>query len=100
VTANPSLVLIVIVFPWVGSQPAKETRPACGASTGAPAAPPTSMPVWPRSRYSSPPNSKPRKTGPSAGQLQASAEAGASSTAAAITTTSVVLLVNIAEWRT
>jgi hypothetical protein len=54
------------------------------------------MPVWPCSRYSSPPNSKPRKTGPSAGQLHALAEPGANSTIAA-TTTSVVFFVNIGE---
>jgi hypothetical protein len=36
-----------MVFPFDGSEPAKLTRPAAGASTAESTAPPTSIPRWP-----------------------------------------------------
>ena len=48
VTEKPSAVSIVTLSPFVGTDPANVTAPARGAETGAPAAPPTSMPrCWP-----------------------------------------------------
>jgi hypothetical protein len=55
-----------------------------------------SIPVWPCSRYSGPPKSKPRSTLPSAGQDHAAAGAGASTSANARRVTLVVIFVNIA----
>ncbi len=96
-TAYPSGVLIVTVRPFLGSQPANDTCPAAGARTAEPASPPTSIPLCPCSWYSGPPKSKPRSTGPSAGQLQAAAGPGATSASTtSIATAAVVLLVNIA----
>jgi hypothetical protein len=101
VTAKPSGVLIVTVRPWVGSQPANEITPPAGAGTSAPEAPPTSMPVWPCSWYSSPPNENPRSTGPSAGQVHAPAGVGATSVTANSSISRVVAcFVNIAGERT
>jgi hypothetical protein len=77
-----------------GSQPANDTRPDAGAATGASAGEPTSMPEWPRSWYSAPPNSKARRTGPSVGQLQADAPAGAASASSSALAV-VVIFVNI-----
>jgi hypothetical protein len=48
VIENPSAVSIVTLNPFVGTDPAKETTPARGAETVAPASPATSMPrCWP-----------------------------------------------------
>jgi len=44
VTAYPSAVSIVTLRPEDGTDPAKETIPAAGASTGSPSAPATSTP--------------------------------------------------------
>jgi hypothetical protein len=95
VTANPSSVLIVMVRPWLGSQPAKETCPGAGAFTTVPGMPPTSIPECPRSWYSAPPKSNGRRTGPSAGQVQAAADEG-HRRQAANNASVVVFFVNIA----
>jgi hypothetical protein len=95
VTAKPSDVLSVSVRPFPGSQPANDTLPSAGASTVAPASPPMSIPLWPCSWYSAPPNSNPRSTGPSAGQLQAAAGDAATSPSAITVRIVVVFFVNI-----
>jgi hypothetical protein len=96
VTAKPFGVLIVTVFPCVGSQPANEISPAAGARTAVPESAPMSIPVWPCWRYSSPPKSKPRRTGPSTGQLQALAAHGVASAFTTTRISAVAFLVNIA----
>jgi hypothetical protein len=55
VTAQPSAVRIEMVFPFDGREPAKLTRPAAGAATAEPRAPPTSIPRWPDEVYAPPP---------------------------------------------
>jgi hypothetical protein len=95
VTAKPSDVLTVSVRPLPGSHPANDTSPSAGARTAEPASLPMSIPLWPCSWYSAPPNSNPRSTGPSAGQLQAAAGDGVISPIAISIITIVVLLVNI-----
>jgi hypothetical protein len=95
VTAKPSDVLIVSVRPFPGSQPANDTRPPAGARTAEPASLPMSIPLWPRSWYSGPPNANPRSTGPSTGQLQAAADDGTISPITIDVKIAVVFLVNI-----
>jgi hypothetical protein len=71
-------------------------RPLAGERTGDPASAPMSMPVWPCSRYSGPPNAKPRSTAPSAGQAQAAAAAGQTkATTDSSTSHAVVFFVNM-----
>ena len=96
VTAKPSDVQTVSVRPFPGTHPAKDTRPPVGARTAEPASPPMSIPLWPCSWYSAPPNSNPRSTGPSKGQLQAVAGDGMISPIAIIASIAVVFFVNIA----
>jgi hypothetical protein len=96
VTAKPSDVLTVSVRPFPGSQPANDTRPPAGVPTAEPASLPISIPLWPRSWYSGPPNSNPRSTGPSTGQLQAAADDGTISPSTIDVKIVVVFFVNIA----
>jgi hypothetical protein len=75
VTAYPSWVSIVTVLPPLGTVPAKLIVPPAGAATAAPVLPATSMPRCCPPVYGAPAlNEKPRKTGPSAGHVQAEAE--------------------------
>ncbi|HEU6446070.1 MAG TPA: hypothetical protein VFL61_13530 [Gaiellaceae bacterium] len=55
VTAQPSGVRIDTVLPFVGSEPANDTRPAAGARTAEPTAPPMSTPRCPDAVYAPPP---------------------------------------------
>jgi hypothetical protein len=96
VTAKPSDVRIVSVRPFPGSQPANDTRPPAGVRTAEPASLPISIPLWPLSWYSGPPNSNPRSTGPSTGQLQAAPGGGMISPIAINVRIAVVFFVNIA----
>jgi hypothetical protein len=96
VTAKPSDVRTVSVRPLTGSQPANDTRPPAGVRTAEPASLPISTPLWPRSWYSGPPNSNPRSTGPSTGQLQAAPGGAMISPIAINVRIVVVFFVNIA----
>jgi hypothetical protein len=73
-TARPDAVSIVIVFPFVGTVPAKLTTPDAGASTGAPSPAPIAMPrCWPAAYGCDRSKEKVCKTGPSTGHVHAPA---------------------------
>ncbi len=69
----PSGVVTVTVSPWVGTCPAKVTSPAAGARTLRPASSATSIPRCCPPAYGSSPTANERRTGPSAGHVQAAA---------------------------
>jgi hypothetical protein len=74
VTEYPSAVWIVSDAPFVGTVPAKLTVPPAGATTGAPAAAPMSMPRCSPAAYGCAGSKEKRwSTGPCAGQLHAPA---------------------------
>jgi len=64
---------MVTVSPWVGTVPAKVTSPDAGARTPAASSSATSTPRCCPPAYGLSPSEKARRTGPSAGQLQAAA---------------------------
>src|SRR5439155_16202849 len=73
-TASPSPVWIVSVRPFVGTEPAKLTTPAAGASTGAPASAPIAMPrCCPAAYGCAGSNENVSSTGPLTGHVHAPA---------------------------
>jgi hypothetical protein len=72
VTAYPSAVAIVTLFPDDGTVPAKVMVPVAGASTVAPGSPPTSIPrCWPAAYGCAGSKRKGCRTAPVAGHVQA-----------------------------
>jgi hypothetical protein len=79
-TMYRSPVAIVTVRPWVGTVPAKDTRPEAGARIALDSRTAMSSPRCCPAAYASLPTENVRRTGPSAGQAHANAEALAQST--------------------
>jgi hypothetical protein len=78
-TLYPSAVAIVTVRPWVGTVPAKDTRPEAGARIALDSRTAMSRPRCCPAAYASLPTENVRRTGPSAGQAHANAGAPAHS---------------------